>query len=320
MPRYDAMTEAGLQAWRDALSDLLDVLAGTSSRSMDDLRAGYTEMLLRHPSPEGIRVEEIMLGDVPARRVIPDDVTPGRTLVYFHGGAYLFGSAEGYVALGGRLAHALRAEVIIPDYRLAPEHPYPTPILDCVDAYESLLEKGHDPQSMLFAGDSAGGALTVSVMTRARDRGLPLPAGGIAISPWVDLTHSGTSMRTREGIDPLCTRAALDLQAQSFLGGERATVPEASTVRADLRGLPPILIQIGEAEVMLSGALELAAALAEQRVAVTLEVAPDMFHVWHLFAASLPEAREAIERAGAFGERLVRSARTEVSAREVGIA
>lgn len=305
MPRYDDETEAGLQAWRDALSDLLEVLAGTSSRSMDDLRSGYTEMLRRHAAPAGIEVEETLLGEIPAHRVTPHNAVNGRTLVYFHGGAYLFGSAEGYVALAGRLGLAMRSEVVIPDYRLAPEHPYPAPILDCVDAYASLLESGLDPENILFAGDSAGGALTLSVMTHARERGLPLPAGGVVISPWVDLTHAGSSMRTRDGIDPLCTREALDLQARSFLGAERATVPDASPVRADLRGLPPILIQVGEAEVMLSGALELAAALAEQRVEVTLEAVPDMFHVWHLFAASLPQAREAIARAGAFGDRVL---------------
>lgn len=304
MPRYDEETEVGLQAWRDALSDLLEVLAGTSSRSMEDLRTGYTAMLRKHAVPAGIQVEETLLGTVPARRVIPHNAVKGRTLVYFHGGAYLFGSAEGYVALAGRLGLALRSAVVVPDYRLAPEHPYPVPILDCVDAYEALLATGLDPTKTFFAGDSAGGALTLSVMTHARERGLPLPAGGLAISPWVELTHAGESMRTRDGIDPLCTREALDLQARSFLGGERATVPDVSLVRADLRGLPPILIQIGEAEVMLSGALELAAALADQRVEVTLEVVPDMFHVWHLFAASLPQAREAIDRAATFGARL----------------
>ncbi len=302
MPIYNTKTEAGLQAWRDSLVDLLDVLAGKSTRSMDELRAGYTDMLKQHPAPTGIEVDDIMMGATPAKRVRPNNLVDGRTLIYFHGGAYLFGSSEGYVALAGRLALALRAEVLIPDYRLAPEHPYPTPILDCVDAYKWLLDQGQDPRKTVFAGDSAGGSLTVTVMVHARERGLALPAAGLAISPWADIAHMGESMRTRDGIDPLCTQSALDLQARAFLGGARATSPDASPVHADLRGLPPILVQIGEAEVMLSGAINLAIRLGEHRVHSVLEIVPDMFHVWHLFAAVLPEGQQAIDRAARFAK------------------
>lgn len=302
MPIYNPKTEAGLQAWRDSLADLLDVLGGSSARSMEELRAGYTAMLEEHPAPAGIEVDDVMMGGTPAKRVRPYNLIGGRTLVYFHGGAYLFGSPDGYVALGGRLAIALHAEVLIPAYRLAPEHPYPTPILDCVDAYSWLLDQGHDPRQTIFAGDSAGGALTITVMVHARERGLALPAAGLCISPWADIAHTGESMRTREGVDPLCARAALDLQARAFLGGAHATSPDASPVHADLRGLPPILVQIGEAEVMLSGAIDLAVRLGEHRVHSVLEVVPDMFHVWHLFAAVLPEGQKAIDRAARFAE------------------
>jgi epsilon-lactone hydrolase len=300
IPTYNAATEAGLQAWRESLADLLEILSGASDGSMEELRARYTKMLLQHPRPEGITVSQLMMGRLPAMRITPSGSVHGRTLLYFHGGAYLFGSAEGYVALGGRLARALRAEVIIPEYRLAPEHPYPTPILDCVEAYEWLLEQGQDPAATVFAGDSAGGALTVSVMVHARDRNLPLPAAGIAISPWVEIAHTGESMRTREGIDPLCSRGALDIQAGAFLAGASATAHDASPVHADLHGLPPILVQVGEAEVMLSGGIQLATRLGEQRVDTELQIAANMFHVWHLFAAVLPEGQRAIDHAARF--------------------
>lgn len=301
MPQYNEATELGLQAWRDSLAGLLVALAADADPALlQELRAGYTDMLRRHTVPDEVVVEQVEIGGTAARRVLPAKREPGRTLIYFHGGAYLFGSAEGYVALGARLGHALRAEVLIPDYRLAPEHPYPEPILDCVAFYESVLAHGYEADGIVFAGDSAGGALTVSVMIHARDRGIPLPAAGIAISPWADLSHSGESMRTREGIDPLCTREALDIQARAFLQGARVTSPDASPVTADLRDLPPILIQIGEAEVMLSGGIELATRLAEHRVRVSLEVWPDMFHVWHLFGADLDDARRAIDRVADF--------------------
>lgn len=267
---------------------------------MSSLREGYTRMLLQHPTEPGVFVEDIDLGGVPAKRVAPVLGAAQTTLVYFHGGAYLFGSAQGYVPLASRLALGLQAEVIVPDYRLAPEHPYPTPIMDCIAAYESILEEGYDPEQIVFAGDSAGGALTVSVMLHARRRGLPLPKAGVAISPWVELEHRGESMRTRDGIDPLCTREALDQQASAFLGGAQPTEPDASPVHADLQGLPPFLIHIGEAEVMLSGAIELADRMAKQRVRVSLEVWPGMFHVWHMFAAVLPEGQNAIERIADF--------------------
>ena len=146
-------------------------------------------------------------------------------------------------------------------------------------------------------------------MVHARNRGWPLPAGGTAISPWCDLEHAGRSMRTREGIDPLCTRSALDAQAKAFLQGARPEHPDVSLVHADVRGLPPILIQVGEAEVMMSGAIRLSEHLAESGVRTTLQVWPDMFHVWHLFAAILDEGRQAIDDISQFNGRVLGLAR-----------
>ena len=302
---YSDAVEEGLQRWRDSLGDLLDILAGKpSGRSLDQLRDGYVEMLQLHPVLDGVEVAETTLGGVPTLQVRPPGEARGH-LMYFHGGAYLFGAARGYLGLASRLAIAGQVVVHVPDYRLAPDHPYPTPILDCVDAYAGLLASGADPARTFFCGDSAGGALTVSVMVHARDRGWPLPAGGTAISPWCDLTHGGASMTTRHGIDPLCTKEALDLQAAAFLGGADPTSWDASPVHADLTGLPPILVQVGEAEVMMSGAVLLAERLAAAGVRTNLEVWPQMFHVWHLFASALPEAEQAIHSAVHFHDTLL---------------
>ncbi|RJT96617.1 alpha/beta hydrolase [Arthrobacter frigidicola] len=299
--RNDAMVTQHLTEWRNSLAQLIPLLeGGQATQDLQELRAGYIGMLGAHGIPDGLTVHQADLGGVPGKVITPPEFLDGRTLVYFHGGAYIFGAAAGYIGLAGRLALALRARVVLPDYRLAPEHPYPTPIEDCFTAYRSLLQEGHDPARMVFAGDSAGGALTVSVMIKAREAGLPLPAGGAAISPWADLAHTGSSMITRHGIDPLCTKEALDIQARIFLAGAPPYSPDASPVYADLTGLPPVLIQIGEKEVMLSGAMRLATRLAQHRVRTTLEVWPDMFHVWHLFAAVLPEGQQAIDNAAAF--------------------
>jgi len=299
--RNDAMVAERLKDWGDSLAQLIPILEGDpATQTLDELRDNYVTMLKGHPVPENLIVEHADLGGVPGTVIMPPEVIEGRTLVYFHGGAYIFGASAGYVGLGGRLALALKAKVVLPDYRLAPEHAYPTPIEDCLAVYKWLLDEGHDPDQLVFAGDSAGGSLTVSVMVHARDAGLPLPAGGVAISPWADLEHTGSSMTSRHGIDPLCTKDALDVQARTFLAGAAANSPDASPVFADVSGLPPILVQIGENEVMLSGAMRLATHLAENRVRTTLEVWPGMFHVWHLFAAILPDGQQAINNAADF--------------------
>ena len=190
----------------------------------------------------------------------------------------------------------------MPDYRLAPEHPFPAAIEDSLAAYAWLLDQGHSPRSIVFSGDSAGGAMVVSVMAAAKRAGLPLPAAGAALSPWANLEHSGASMATRDGIDPTVNLVGFNLMARAFLNGTPKSDADASPVFADVRGLPPILIHIGEREVMLSDAIRLAGHLAENRVRVTLEVWPDMFHVWHLFAAVLQEGMQALGRAAEFLE------------------
>ena len=308
--RNDAMVAERLKDWGDSLAQLIPILEGDpATQTLDELRDNYVTMLKGHPVPENLIVEHADLGGVPGTVIMPPEVIEGRTLVYFHGGAYIFGASAGYVGLGGRLALALKAKVVLPDYRLAPEHAYPTPIEDCLAVYKWLLDEGHDPDQLVFAGDSAGGSLTVSVMVHARDAGLPLPAGGVAISPWADLEHTGSSMTSRHGIDPLCTKDALDVQARTFLAGAAANSPDASPVFADVSGLPPILVQIGENEVMLSGAMRLATHLAENGVRTTLEVWPGMFHVWHLFAAILPDGQKAINNAADFLRQAIESRR-----------
>ncbi|GAA2131025.1 alpha/beta hydrolase [Arthrobacter humicola] len=309
--RNDAMVAERLKDWGDSLAQLIPILEGDpATQTLDELRDNYVTMLKGHPVPENLIVEHADLGGVPGTVIMPPEVIEGRTLVYFHGGAYIFGASAGYLGLGGRLALALSTKVVLPDYRLAPEHAYPTPIEDCLAVYKWLLDEGHDPDQLVFAGDSAGGSLTVSVMVHARDAGLPLPAGGVAISPWADLEHTGSSMSSRHGLDPLCTKDALDVQARTFLAGAPANSPDASPVFADVSGLPPILVQIGENEVMLSGAMRLATHLAESRVRTTLEVWPGMFHVWHLFAAILPDGQQAIDNAADFLRQAIESRRS----------
>jgi monoterpene epsilon-lactone hydrolase len=307
---FSTVVQQRIDAWNEASLAFGPLLRGESG-DWAEARRRYAGVLSEHPTPAGVSIEAIDMGGVPATVVSPEVIEGDRVLLYIHGGGYVAGSPAGYHGLAGHYARLLRARVYMPDYRLAPEHPFPSAIEDSLAAYAWLLNQGHPPRSIVFSGDSAGGAMAVSVMVAAKRAGLPLPAAGAALSPWANLEHSGASMATRDGIDPTVNLAGLNLMARAFLDDTPKSDPDASPVFADVRGLPPILIHIGEREVMLSDAMRLAGHLAENRVRVTLEVWPDMFHVWHLFAAVLPEGMQALKRAAGFLEEAL--ARDEVA-------
>ena len=298
-----------LDQWAESLQDLGPVILGENTEvTIDEIRQFYIRKMAEHPTPTDVRIEQVDMGGVPATLVTPEGVEGDRVLFYIHGGAYIVGGPGGYHGLAAAFAKAMKARVYLPDYRLAPEHAFPVPIEDTFAAYRWLIDQGQDPKSVTFAGDSAGGAMVVSVMVMARNAGVPLPAGGVALSPWANLEHTGASMFNREGLDKLNTKAGLDLMARTFLGNALPNSPEASPVFADVRGLPPIMVQIGEGELMLSDAIRLAGHLGENRVRVSLEVWPGMFHVWHMFQAELAEGREAIANVAVFLSQAVEKA------------
>lgn len=300
---------ARLKATKPGMALFTSVLLGQNTDlTLDMIRQEYLRMYSQMPVPEGITVKEIDMGGIPGTLITPERVIDQRVLLYMHGGAYIVGAPAACLGLAGKFAEELKAQVYLPDYRLAPEFPFPVPIEDVLASYRWLLSTGHDPRSIAFSGDSAGGAMTISVMVTARAAGLPLPAAGVALSPWANLEHTGASMSTREGIDPVNTRIALDAMARTFLAGALPNSPEASPVFADVRGLPPILIQMGENEQMLSDGIRLATHLANNRVRVTLEVWPEMFHFWHSHHDALPEAAQAIANAVLFLEQAMSAA------------
>lgn len=293
-------TRAALATWGEAAGALAPLLEG-HAEDWTKARSDYVDAMARaFPAPDGLAVEETRIGGVPCHVVTPTEVSEGRILLYLHGGGYASGGPGGYIGLCGRYAKLLQAKVYIPDYRLAPEARFPAAIEDVFAVYRALLDDGVDPSRLTVSGDSAGGAMVVTLMRWARDAGIELPAAGVAISPWANLTHNGESCVTREGIDPLCSVYFLQLLARNFLGNALPTDPDVSPVFADVRRLSPILIQIGENEVMLSDAIRLASHLAENRVRTSLEVWPGMFHVWHLCGGILPEADAALRNAAAF--------------------
>ena len=179
------------------------VLQGDNELTWEQGRAVYINAMAEaFPDSSGNAITSIDFGGVPATVIKPNQLLDGRVLFYIHGGGYVSGSPHAYHGLAGRYAKQLRAEVVMPDYRLAPQHPFPAPIEDVARAYRALLERGTDPRSIVVSGDSAGGAMVITLMRKLRDAGLPLPVAGVAISPWANLGHTGASMNDREAIDP----------------------------------------------------------------------------------------------------------------------
>jgi phosphinothricin tripeptide acetyl hydrolase len=240
------------------------------------------------------------LNGVSGEWVFPETGDGGRTLLYLHGGGYALGSPLSHRDMVGGIADAAHARVFLADYRLAPEHPFPAAVDDAVAAYEGLLEAGVDPAKLCIAGDSAGGGLTVATLVALRDRKLPLPAAGICISPWADLTCSSGSMTSMAEADPMLRPDALRWMGGLYLNGQDPKSPLASPVYADLKGLPPLLIQVGTEEALYDDAITLSRVARDAGVDATLEVWEGMMHVWHLMAKLVPEGRQAIQVIGAF--------------------
>lgn len=265
-----------------------------------EMRAGMAATADAAPLPEGVRLEPVDAGGVPAEWTAAPGVSEERAVLYLHGGGYVMGSVATHRGLVAGISQASGARVLSVDYRLAPENPYPAAVEDAVGAYRHLLAEGLAPARIAVAGDSAGGGLTLATLLALRDAGEPLPAAGVCISPWTDLGQSGESMRTRADEDPMVSRDLLQQMADAYLAGADVKAATASPCFADLAGLPPLLIQVGSAEVLLDDSRRVAERARAVDVPVDLEEWEGMIHVWHAFALLLPEARQAIERIGGY--------------------
>jgi acetyl esterase/lipase len=264
------------------------------------VRKAFNELMAQVPVAPDIQQKPVEIGGVAGVEVTIEGNEAENVILYFHGGVYVIGTATASVPLVGDLVRRAGAKAITLDYRLAPEHPYPAAVEDARAAYEGLLAQGIAPDRIALAGESAGGGLAVATLLALREAGVPLPACGYLMSPYVDLTLSGESLDEKREVDPLLTPDGLRTRVPDYVGGADASDPYISPIFADLRGLPPLLIQVGSHEVLLSDALRLAGRAASSDVPVTLDVTPGVPHVFQAYAGLLDEAGAALDRAADF--------------------
>ncbi len=249
------------------------------------VRAAFDAFTAQAPAPADVEQRRVELGGVAGIEVTIAGNETDRMILYFHSGVYVIGSAAATVPLVADLVRRTGVNAITLDYRLAPEHPYPAALDDARAAYEGLLAQGMDPSQIVLAGESAGGGLAVATLLASREAGLPMPSCALLLSPYADLTLSGETLVERESLDPILSPAGLRVHAPEYVGGADAADPLISPIFGDLGGLPPLLIQVGSHEILLSDALRLAERAALSDVAVTLDVTPGVPHVFQGFAA-----------------------------------
>ena len=282
----------------DQLRVINDLLSGLdlAQDSVEERRAVMESF--GRPAPDGVTVTVVDAGGVPAEWVVAPEADDDRVVLYLHGGGYQLGSLDTHRVLVSRISAEARARVLNVDYRLAPEHPFPAALDDAVAAYRWLLAQGVGPERVAIAGDSAGGGLTLATLLALRDAGDPLPAAAVPLSPWTDLEFTGESVRTRADADRMIDGGDLKSTVDLYAGGRDLRDPYVSPLHGEYAGLPPLLIQVGDAEILLDDAVRVGDRAREAGVDVTVEVWDEMPHVFQAFTGLLPEADEALARIG----------------------
>ena len=292
----------------DELKIVNDLLRASQSEmrggSWAERRAGMEAAVAVFPLADGVALTPVDANGVPAEWQARANAPGDTAILYLHGGGYAIGSIATHRSMTTAMAAGFNGRVLSVDYRLAPEHPCPAAIDDAVNAYRYLLDQGIKGQRIVIAGDSAGGGLTIAALQAIRDAGLPAPAGGWVLSPWVDLTVSSASMASKDE-DLMITAEGLNEYAAAYAPSGDVKDPRATPLHGALAGLPPLLIQVGTSERLLDDALTLAREAAAENVHVTLQAVPGQPHVFQMFGPLLSEAREAIASAVAWAHRQI---------------
>jgi monoterpene epsilon-lactone hydrolase len=273
----------------------------TSEFSVEAIREGLDQLGDMVKLPKDVKSENVNARGVPAVWISTPDVLNDQVLLYLHGGGYIAGSIKSHNNLAARLSRVSKARVLVIEYRLAPEHIFPAAIEDSTKAYRWLVSnEGILPKNIIIGGDSAGGGLTIATLVNLRDEGDKLPAAAVCLSPWTDLAITGNSIKTNADIDPFVPAEDVETMAKLYYGDEDPKNPLVSPLYANLQGLPPLLIQVGTAEVLLDDSVRVAERAKEAGVEVQLEIWQDMIHVFAAFAEWAPEGQEGIDQIGDF--------------------
>jgi len=270
-------------------------------KRVEDSRNTHEQMGATGEISEDISLEEIMVNGISSVWISTPGVTEENVILYLHGGGYVQGSTNLQKDLVARISRASKSRVLMIDYRLAPENPYPAALEDSVTAYKWLIDnEGINPKNIVISGDSAGGGLTAATLLKLRGLEITLPAAAVLLSPWTDLDMTGDSIRIKRRIDPIVDASGLFFAADLYIGDEDPKNPYISPLYGDLSGLPPLLIQVGSAEAILDDSTRFAEKAKSAGVEVILDVWEDMVHVFQVFAAWAPEIEQAIEKIGEF--------------------
>lgn len=291
------MASKGAEELKTFLRNWAAALAARPDMPLDELRLLFEHWGDVTAEPGGVDYLETDAGGVPALWAVPKGCAEDRIVLCMHGGGYVTASMYTHRKVYGHLAKAIGCRALIPHYRRAPEHIHPAPVDDAVTVYKWLLDRGIHPGHIALTGDSAGGALAVTTLVRARDRNLPMPAATMPLSPWVDMEITGESLSSNRDKDVLVQKDVVEVMAATFLGenGNRRD-PLANPLYADLKGLPPMYIQVGGDETLLDDSSRLADRARKAGVDVRLDVFPEMQHVFQFTAGHAPEADDAIRR------------------------
>ncbi len=247
-----------------------------------------------------IKVAPVIAGTVPAEWSYPKNAQVDATILYIHGGAWYMCSPRTHRGIVSHIVQASGVRALSIDYRLAPENPFPAALEDCISAYEWLMAQGIPANRIIVAGDSAGGNLTLALLVALREAGKPSPAAAVGLSPATDLTGSGESYLTRKSLDPILSNLGSTTITKDYTGNHDLRDPYLSPLFADLHGLPPILIHVGDHEVLLDDSTRFGDEASAAGVDAQVKVWPEMFHVFQLFVPWMPEARQAIGEIGEF--------------------
>lgn len=284
----------------DSLVTLLRSRATPPDYDVVQARARFEKTAVFLGGAPDAKIEKVDAGGVPSEWVSAPGCDTGRAILYLHGGGYAIGSLNTHRRLAYDISAASSAKVLLIDYRLAPEHPFPAAVDDAAAAWRWLLQQGFAANRLAIAGDSAGGGLTIATLVNLRDKKLGLPACAVALSPWIDLEGLGNSITTRAAQDPMVQKDGLLWMAKMYLDGKDPKTPLAAPLHADMKDLPPVLIQVGSAETLLDDAIRIAEKMHAAGVDARLSIWPNMLHVFPLFAPVMSEGRDGCIEIGNF--------------------